>query len=184
MADENSYFFQGCLPNIDSQIHNFQGFDQSNSSALALQDMVVSTSDMNTFLDCHHFILDEGFNHGLSFGYTDGKELGKSAEMNNLPINPPPAAFMGPQCALWDCTRPAQGSEWFADYCSNFHATLALNEGPPGMTPVLRPWGISLKDNSLFNALTAKKQGKNVGIPQCEGAASMKSPWNAAGKCT
>jgi hypothetical protein len=39
-----------------------------------------------------------------------------------------------------------------------------------------------LKDNLLFDALIAKMQGKNVGIPQCEGAAVMKSPWNAAGK--
>ena len=52
---------------------------------------------------------------------------------------------------------------------------------PPGMTPVLRPRGIDLKDNLLFDALIAKMQGKNVGIPQCEGAAVMKSPWNAAG---
>jgi hypothetical protein len=41
-----------------------------------------------------------------------------------------------------------------------------------------------LKDNLLFDALTAKMLGKNVGIPQCEGAAVMKSPWNAAGKST
>ncbi|KAK8643603.1 hypothetical protein V6N13_012891 [Hibiscus sabdariffa] len=33
-----------------------------------------------------------------------------------------------------------------------------MNEGPPGMGPV---------------------QGKDVGIPECEGAISAKSPWNA-----
>lgn len=94
-------------------------------------------------------------------------------------ICPPPSAFLRPKCALWDCPRPAQGSEWWHDYCSNFHATLAFHEGPPGMAPVLRPGGIDLKDGPLFAALSAKTQGKNVGIPECEGAATTKSPWNA-----
>ncbi|XP_044467096.1 transcription factor VOZ1-like isoform X2 [Mangifera indica] len=91
----------------------------------------------------------------------------------------PPSAFMGPKCALWDCTRPALGSEWYKDYCSSFHATLASKEGSPGVTPVLRPGGISLKDKLLFVAANVKAQGKNVGIPYCEGAANTKSPWNA-----
>ncbi|KAJ8483588.1 hypothetical protein OPV22_016073 [Ensete ventricosum] len=94
-------------------------------------------------------------------------------------ICPPPSAFLRSKCALWDCPRPAQGSEWCQDYCSSFHATLAINEGPPGMAPVLRPGGINLKDGPLFAALSAKVQGKNVGIPVCEGAATSKSPWNA-----
>lgn len=97
-------------------------------------------------------------------------------------VCPPPAAFLGPKCALWDCPRPAQGSDWWQDYCSSFHASLALNEGPPGMSPVLRPGGIGLKDGLLFAALSAKVQGKDVGIPECEGAATAKSPWNAPGK--
>lgn len=97
-------------------------------------------------------------------------------------ICPPPSAFLGPKCALWDCPRPAQGLEWCQDYCSSFHGTLALNEGPPGMGPVLRPGGIGLKDGLLFSALKAKAQGKDVGIPECEGAATAKSPWNAPGK--
>ena len=96
-------------------------------------------------------------------------------------ICPPPSAFLGPKCALWDCPRPAQGSDWWQDYCSSFHATLALNEGPPGMTPVVRPGGIGLKDGLLFAALSAKAEGKDVGIPECEGAATAKSPWNAPG---
>ena len=96
-------------------------------------------------------------------------------------ICPPASAFLRPKCALWDCPRPAKGSDWFQDYCSCFHAILALNEGPPGMNPVLRPGGIDLKDGPLFAALIAKTQGKNVGIPECEGAATTKSPWNAPG---
>ncbi|XP_047333044.1 transcription factor VOZ1-like isoform X2 [Impatiens glandulifera] len=91
-------------------------------------------------------------------------------------ICPPPSAFLGPKCALWDCPRPAQECQ---SYCSNFHAALAMIEGPPGMTPVLRPGGIGLKDGLLFAALTAKAEGKDAGIPECEGAATTKSPWNA-----
>ncbi|KAL0906519.1 hypothetical protein M5K25_025017 [Dendrobium thyrsiflorum] len=94
-------------------------------------------------------------------------------------ICPPPAAFLRQKCALWDCPRPTQGSEWCQDYCSSFHATLAFNEGLIGMIPVVRPGGIDLKDGPLFASLTAKSQGKDVGIPQCEGAATTKSPWNA-----
>jgi hypothetical protein len=47
---------------------------------------------------------------------------------------------------------------------------------------VIRPRGIELKDGPLFDALSAKIQGKNVGIPICEGAATAKSLWNAPGK--
>ncbi|XP_065875552.1 transcription factor VOZ1-like [Euphorbia lathyris] len=228
--DDYATFGNEYLPNSDTQIHSFQGFDQSNNSLLALHNPVVSISEMSAFLDSHQFISDEGFKHGNGIGSndakefvntpetknlpispprsafmgpkcalwdctqfisdggfehgngigsTDAKEFENTPETKNLPISPPPSAFMGPKCALWDCTRPAQGSEWFENYCSSFHASLALNEGPPGMNPVVRPMGIGLKDNLLFTALSSKAQGKNVGIPQCEGAASTKSPWNA-----
>ncbi|CAL9065049.1 unnamed protein product [Musa banksii] len=96
-------------------------------------------------------------------------------------ICPRPSAFLRPKCALWDCPRPAQGSEWCRDYCSSFHATLAINEDMPGMTLVLRPGGIDLKDGPLFAALSTKIQGKFVGIPVFEGAATARSPWNASG---
>ncbi|KAL8136729.1 hypothetical protein V2J09_002730, partial [Rumex salicifolius] len=94
-------------------------------------------------------------------------------------IHPSPSAFLGPKCALWDCDRPVQGSDWCQHYCSTFHATLAAKEGPPGMAPLLRPGGINLKDGPLFVALRAKIEGKDVGIPECGGAATSKSPWNA-----
>ncbi|PWZ33099.1 Transcription factor VOZ1 [Zea mays] len=91
-----------------------------------------------------------------------------------------PSAFLKPKCALWDCPRPAVGSERWHDYCSMYHADLAVQEeGLPGTMPVIRPRGIDLKDGPLFAALSAKIQGKNVGIPICEGAATAKSPWNA-----
>ncbi|EEF37283.1 conserved hypothetical protein [Ricinus communis] len=144
-AFEDDYF-----RNSDTQVHSFQGFDQCNNS-LTLQNTVVSTSDMTAFLDYQQFISDEGFD---LLGTNDSKEFTGSVAI--LPIGPAPSAFMGPKCALWDCARPAQGSEWFEDYCSSFHATLALNEGPPGKTPVLRPSGIGLKDNLLFTALNAR----------------------------
>lgn len=96
-------------------------------------------------------------------------------------ICPPPSAFLRQKCALWDCPRPTQGLDWCQDYCSSFHATLAFNEGLLGMIPVLRPGGIDLKDGPLFASLAAKAHGKDVGIPQCEGAATTKSPWNAPG---
>ncbi|XP_050208093.1 transcription factor VOZ1-like [Mercurialis annua] len=170
-------FDYGYFPNSDAQVFSFQGFDQCNNSSIDLQNTVGGISDMTEFLECQQFILDNEFEGGLCTATNESKAFTGSAEV--LPISPPTSAFMGPKCALWDCARPAQGSEWLQDYCSSFHATLALNEGPPGMSPVQRPNGIDLKDSLLFSALSAKTQDKNVGIPQCEGAASMKSPWNA-----
>ncbi|KAI3439831.1 4-hydroxy-4-methyl-2-oxoglutarate aldolase (HMG aldolase) [Psidium guajava] len=43
-------------------------------------------------------------------------------------VNPPPSAFLGRRCALWDCQRPAQCSEWCLDSCSTMHADVALSE--------------------------------------------------------
>jgi hypothetical protein len=119
--------------------------------------------------------------------YLDTSNCGQNAgdvflHMSDLlnTMSPVPAAFLRPKCALWDCPRPAQGSERWQDYCSMYHADLAVKEeGPPGTMPVIRPRGIDLKDGPLFAALSAKIQGKHVGIPVCEGAATAKSPWNA-----
>lgn len=133
--------------------------------------------------DYNQFDLTQDFGPSFFPGFTD---VGLCAENTRPEISSflpnillPPAAFLGPKCALWDCPRPAQGLDWYHDFCSSFHATLALNEGPPGMTPILRPGGIGLKDSLLFDALRAKTEGKDVGIPECEGAATSKSPWNA-----
>ncbi|KAL9234030.1 hypothetical protein vseg_008951 [Gypsophila vaccaria] len=147
---------------------------------LGFQTLVASNMEMATQLDYNQFSLNLDLDHHYLNGYL-GMGVDTAHPISGfLPnINPPPSAFLGPKCALWDCPRPAQGSDWWLDYCSSFHATLALNEGPPGMTPVLRPGGIGLKDGLLFSALSAKVQGKDVGIPECEGAATTKSPWNA-----
>ena len=107
--------------------------------------------------------------------------FGSHDETVSSAMFPSPAAFLGPKCALWDCPRPAAQSDWLMDYCSNFHATLALSEGAKGQSPVVRPGGIDLKDGPLFSSLSAKSHIKAVGIPECEGAATSKSPWNAHG---
>ncbi|KAK7263706.1 hypothetical protein RJT34_31300 [Clitoria ternatea] len=127
-----------------------------------------------------HFSFEEGFDCSQFFGADDNVQCGENIIPNILPyIRPPPSAFLAPKCALWDCFRPAQRVEWCQDYCSSCHELLANNEGLPGMTPILRPGGIGVKDGPLFSAVLAKTQGKEVGIPSCEGAASTKSPWNA-----
>lgn len=173
------YMFQGFSVNQVQQEHDFPLVECKTSAA-------VNNLEGATHLDYQQFDLHQDF--GSHF-YTDFSGTGLCAE-DGLPhissylpsMCPPPSAFLGPKCALWDCPRPAQGLDWSQDYCSSFHAALALNEGPPGMGPVLRPGGIGLKDALLFAALSAKAQGKDVGIPECEGAATAKSPWNAPGK--
>jgi len=104
--------------------------------------------------------MNRDFNHNLCLSFDP------EVEEETIPkfqgpcpgISPPPEAFLGPKCALWDCPRPAQGSHWCQDYCSDFHGIVALNEGPPGMGPVLRPGGIDLKDGILFAALGANSR--------------------------
>ncbi|XP_058756203.1 transcription factor VOZ1-like [Vicia villosa] len=127
------------------------------------------------------FSFEEGFDCSQFFVDSDTTQFGDNLTPNILPnIRPPPSAFLAPKCALWDCFRPAQGLERCLDYCSTNHELLANSEGLPGMTPILRPGGIDIKDGPLFAAVLAKTLGKEVGIPKCEGAASTKAPWNAS----
>ncbi|ESW20093.1 hypothetical protein PHAVU_006G180700 [Phaseolus vulgaris] len=148
-------------------------------SAIGVPNMPAHNLD-GPALEFHQLEFNKDFDHSFYGGTGFCEEGGGPHISSYLPsVCPPPSAFLGPKCALWDCPRPVQGLDWCQDYCSSFHAALALNEGPPGMTPVLRPGGIGLKDNLLFSALSAKAQGKVVGIPECEGAATAKSPWNA-----
>ncbi|XP_057246976.1 transcription factor VOZ1 isoform X2 [Beta vulgaris subsp. vulgaris] len=160
---------------------NFSPVDQCKG-APGFRSSTATNLEMANQLDYNQYNLHLDLENHYFGGY-NGVDVGAlyanpiSGFMPN--VCPPPAAFLGPKCALWDCPRPAQGSDWWQDYCSSFHASLALNEGPPGMSPVLRPGGIGLKDGLLFAALSAKVQGKDVGIPECEGAATAKSPWNA-----
>ncbi|KAK8964613.1 Transcription factor VOZ1 [Platanthera guangdongensis] len=139
--------------------------------------------EVPSYLNFRHFSLHQVLPHN-AFLYLDsvqqtGLEVFSPITEFVPTACPPPSASMRPKCALWDCPRPADVSDWYHEYCSSFHASLAFNEGPPGMTPVLRPGGINLKDGPLFAALSAKTRGKNVGIPECRGAATAKSPWNA-----
>ncbi|KAI4306426.1 hypothetical protein L6164_029703 [Bauhinia variegata] len=164
------------------QQHDFPLVDERKHSVTGVRNVAVNNLE-GAALQYHQFDLYQEFDHGIYAGF-NGTAFCEEDAMPHISsylpsFCPPPSAFLGPKCALWDCPRPAQGLDWCQDYCSSFHATLALNEGPPGMAPVLRPGGIGLKDNLLFSALSAKAQGKNVGIPECEGAATAKSPWNA-----
>ncbi|XP_012451500.1 transcription factor VOZ1 isoform X1 [Gossypium raimondii] len=157
--------------------------DQCKESPSQVCTMSINSLEGATQLEYHQFDLDQDFEHFYT-GY-NGTEFCREDDAmprtySYLPsICPSPSAFLGPKCALWDCPRPAQGLGGCLDFCSSFHAALAMNEGPPGMGPVLRPGGIGLKDGLLFAALSAKTQGKDVGIPECQGAATAKSPWNA-----
>ncbi|KAE7995774.1 hypothetical protein FH972_000542 [Carpinus fangiana] len=174
-------FQEGFGVNQGQQDHSFPLIGECKPSS-EVRDVAVNDLEVATHLDYHQFHLHQDYENFCT-AYTVAGLSGEDAVphvSSYLPsICPPPSAFLGPKCALWDCPRPAQGLDWCQDYCSSFHAALALNEGPPGMGPVLRPGGIGLKDALLFAALGAKAQGKDVGIPECEGAATAKSPWNA-----
>lgn len=171
--------------NRGSPGQDFQPIDQYRGSSSVIQNIEVNNLGLPTQLDHIAYNMHQDVEQNYS-GFDTTGLYGEEAMQqisDYLPnICPPPSAFLGPKCALWDCPRPAQGLDWCQDYCSSFHAALALNEGPPGMTPVLRPGGIGLKDGLLFAALSAKTHGKDVGIPECVGAATAKSPWNAPGK--
>ncbi|XP_057499592.1 transcription factor VOZ1-like isoform X1 [Actinidia eriantha] len=179
---DSAGFQEGFSVNQGAQGQDFQLIDQSKGSSSVVQNIGVNNLGFLSQLDYNAYDLNQNLEQNIS-GF-DGTGLYGDDAMNHISgylpnICPPPSAFLGPKCALWDCPRPAQGLDWCQDYCSSFHAALALNEGPPGMTPVLRPGGIGLKDGLLFACLSAKAQGKDVGIPECEGAATAKSPWNA-----
>ncbi|PSS04817.1 Transcription factor like [Actinidia chinensis var. chinensis] len=165
------------------QQQEFQLVDQCKGPPSVVQNLGVNNLGFQSHLDYHAYDLHQDVEQNFCPGL-DGTGLYGEDAMRQISgflpsICPPPSAFLGPKCALWDCPRPSQTLDWCQDYCSSFHAALALNEGPPGMTPVLRPGGIGLKDGLLFAALSAKALGKDVGIPEWEGAATAKSPWNA-----
>ncbi|XP_022944126.1 transcription factor VOZ1-like [Cucurbita moschata] len=205
LASKPSNFVQDSFGFPELQQYSFLGFEECQVSSPVLQnysfyksDMatqpncqsfevdknfeqntIVSKDDVST-LDCHALNSHQEFDYGVLVGPYDAGDFSQDTKSGILPtISPAPSAFMGPICALWDCFRPAQGSKWCLDYCSSCHSVLAMNEGLPGMTPILRPGGIGLKDGPLFAALRAKTRTKEVGIPICDGAATRKSPWNA-----
>ncbi|KAL7212984.1 hypothetical protein ACSBR2_015646 [Camellia fascicularis] len=177
---DSTRFQEGFNMNQGHHGQDFHLVDQCKGSPSVVQNMGVNNLGFPSPLDYHAYDLHQDLEQNFFSGFDGTTVLYEEEAMHHIPgflpnICPPPSAFLGPKCALWDCPRPAQG----LDYCSSFHAALALNEGPPGMSPVLRPGGIGLKDGLLFAALSAKAQGKEVGIPECEGAATAKSPWNA-----
>nr|GMD91922.1 transcription factor VOZ1-like [Ipomoea batatas] len=163
------------------QGQSFQLVDQCKSNHIGANNVGIDNMGIPAQLDYQSYEFQQEYGQQYFPGF-DGVNLCLEDALPAVHISPPPSAFLGPKCALWDCPRPAMGSDWCQksqDYCSDYHASLAPNEGFPGHTPIVRPMGIGLKDNLLFQALSAKAQGKDVGIPECEGAATAKSPWNA-----
>ncbi|WOG85115.1 hypothetical protein DCAR_0104302 [Daucus carota subsp. sativus] len=168
----------------DTQVPYQDGFvqvDQYKDPLLGATGMQVNNMGVPSQTDYNLFDSRQGLDQTFIAEINNTNICGEIAVPQTDSFLPsvchPPSAFLGPKCALWDCPRPVQG--WNKDYCSTFHATLAPNEGRPGMTPILRPQGIGLKDNLLFSALRAKIEGKEVGVPDCEGAATAKCPWKA-----
>ncbi|KAF3680489.1 Transcription factor VOZ1 [Capsicum annuum] len=160
------------------QEQGYQLIDQCKSMPSVDNNAGINNLGVATQLDYHSFDPQQDFDQ---FGF-DALNLCLEDDLPPIQISPPPSAFLGPKCALWDCPRPAMGSDWCQkshDYCSDYHAALAPNEGFLGRPPVVRPMGVGLKDSLLFQALSAKAQGKDVGVPECKGAATAKSPWNA-----
>nr|XP_043609852.1 transcription factor VOZ1-like [Erigeron canadensis] len=162
---ENVAYFQETLEGSLNLVGEFQ----ASPSGVPPLGADGTAEGVFTELDYLTFDLPE------DFGFDEMLEEDGLNQMNEF--IPPPSAFFGPKCALWDCLRPAQGSP--PNYCNAVHASFAQTEGRPGMKPVLRPKGIDLKDSLFFAALNAKTEGKNVGVPECEGAATARSPWNA-----
>ncbi|XP_016432550.2 transcription factor VOZ1 isoform X1 [Nicotiana tabacum] len=167
-----------------TQVLHEQGFqlvDQCKGLPSVVNSAGINNLGIATQLDYHSFDLHQEYDQQYLPGF-DALNLCLEDALPPIHISPPASAFLGPKCALWDCPRPAMGSDWCQksqDYCSDYHASLAPNEGYLGRPPVVRPMGIGLKDNLLFQALGAKAHGKDVGVPECEGAATAKSPWNA-----
>ncbi|XP_074284864.1 transcription factor VOZ1-like [Silene latifolia] len=169
--------------------HEFQGFEHCNSTPNVQRTVVndfgasgLNSPNISNQLDYLNSNVHQNFENEVFLSPSDIGQWGLDVSdfSDVLPnVNLQPSAFLGPKCALWDCARPAQGSELCNNYCSSFHAELAKKECPPGTGPVLRPGGIGLKDGPLILALRSKIEGKDVGIPECPGAASTKSPWNA-----
>ncbi|CAI0557802.1 unnamed protein product [Linum tenue] len=162
--------------------HCFPYATECKDSPSAGRGVAVTKLEVTPQLDYHQFDLPRNFDQSFHIGFNGmnlcGEENLASSYLLVLGICPPPSAFLGPKCALWDCARPAQGGlDFWQVYCSRFHHDLALDKGLPGIGPVLRPGGIGLKDGLLFAALRAKAEGSDVGV--LEGAATTKSPWNA-----
>ncbi|XP_026404516.1 transcription factor VOZ1-like [Papaver somniferum] len=178
---DDSYFLNQVPQEHGYELYD-QGVGQHGESPSVMQPNMFNNYEAFNEFDLDQFDLHQEFDRNLSIDFDGTKQCGEDAGQSSSQAGPnmrfPTSGISGPKCALWDCTRRAQGSEWYQDYCSSSHAGLAMEEGALGMTPVVRP-GIDLKDGPLLAALKAKVQGKDVGIPECEGAATTKCPWNA-----
>ncbi|GFP97545.1 transcription factor voz1 [Phtheirospermum japonicum] len=162
---------EGFMMPKDPQDQNFQLADHCKTAGVEVNIMGMNNMSMPAQLDYHSFDFHQEFDPQYLIGFDGTGFVGgdgipnNSGYQHNICPPPPPSAFLGPKCALWDCPRPALGLDWCQksdDYCSSYHASLAPSEGYLGSPPVVRPRGIGLKDNLLFAALGAKALGKEV----------------------
>ncbi|KAF9608718.1 hypothetical protein IFM89_010850 [Coptis chinensis] len=164
---------EGCFSNQTMGEHGYQEFDDY------IDLPWVNNSEATNQLAFDQFDVHQDFQNNNCTGLVGSGKFEEDsmhyASALQQSICHPSSSMMKPKCALWDCCVPAQ----YQDYCCDIHASSAFNEGQSGMTPVVRHRGISLQDDPLFATLHAKMEGKDVGIPECEGAATMKCPWNS-----
>ncbi|GJS90065.1 transcription factor VOZ1-like protein isoform X1 [Tanacetum coccineum] len=170
----------GWCPDYCRRLHAGNAQTEGMSGMIPIQWVTIcSNASYNIFMMMDDRLLDE--EDEATSGLTplkadiDPNETGQSASLYKDLIGQYNIDTSGVATIL---IKHAQGG-WCPDYCSSLHVVNAQTEGMSGMIPVERLKSIELNDNLLISALSAKTQGKNVGVPECEGAATAKSPWNA-----
>ncbi|KAL5715860.1 hypothetical protein ACHQM5_017624 [Ranunculus cassubicifolius] len=174
---DSLYFDEDYLVNPAPSEQEFHAGDQFKDS-FSVQHTVASNADIYSQFDHHqynpHLHIDQNI---LSESDRTSPCIGSVGDQSSsvMCARDPLSSFVATKCALWDCVRPATGMEGCQDYCDQFHADLAKKEGPPGSSPFMQHGGISVNDDVLFAALIAKIRGRDVGIPECAGAATATS---------
>lgn len=104
--------FQRYGANQGQQQHDFTYVHDCKEVPLGIHGMMVSNLEGVAHLDFHQFDLPQHFeqNFYTGFGTTDLSGDDGMHHISSYLLNmcPPPSAFLGPKCALWDCPRPAQ----------------------------------------------------------------------------
>ncbi|KAI3877838.1 hypothetical protein MKX03_022561 [Papaver bracteatum] len=112
---DDSYFM-----NPVPQEHGYELYDQGvgqhgESPSVMHPNMFNNYEAFNEF-DLDQFDLHQKFDHNLSIDFDGTKKCGEDAGQSSSQAGPnmrfPTSGISGPKCALWDCTRRAQGSEW------------------------------------------------------------------------
>ncbi|KAI3849589.1 hypothetical protein MKX03_010792, partial [Papaver bracteatum] len=93
---------------------------EHESPSVMHPNMFNNYESFNEF-DLDQFDLHQEFDRNLSIDFDGTKQCGEDAGQSSSHAGPnmrfPTSGISGPKCALWDCTRRAQGSEWYQDYC-------------------------------------------------------------------